>query len=132
VQKVCFLLAEIPSQLIGKRIGPDRWIPTQLLLWSIVSAAQFWLKDRASFLACRAILGLLQGGFIPETVLFLSYFYTHRELSLRLSFFYNAISLAEIIAAFLAVGLLSMDGVHGADGWRWLFLIEVHFSFIKE
>ncbi|CAL5872187.1 uncharacterized protein PFLUO_LOCUS6445 [Penicillium psychrofluorescens] len=124
VNKVCFLLAEIPSQLIGKRLGPDRWIPIQLLLWSVVSACQFWLKDRATFLACRALLGILQGGFIPETVLFLSYFYTHSELSLRLSFFYNAISLAEIIASFLAVGLLSMQGVAGAEGWRWLFLIE--------
>ncbi|KAJ5833280.1 hypothetical protein N7474_001591 [Penicillium riverlandense] len=124
VNKVCFLLAEIPSQLIGKRLGPDRWIPIQLLLWSVVSACQFWLKDRATFLACRALLGILQSGFISETVLFLSYFYTHSELSLRLSFFYDAISLAEIIASFLAVGLLSVQGVAGVEGWRWLFLIE--------
>lgn len=131
MNKVCFLLAEIPSQLIGKRLGPDRWIPIQLLLWSVVSACQFWLKNRATFLACRALLGILQGGFIPETVLFLSYFYTHSELSLRLSFFYNAISLAEIIASFLAVGLLSMQGVAGVEGWRWLFLIEVGWFWLR-
>jgi hypothetical protein len=34
-------------------------------------------------------------------------------------------SLSDVIAAFLAYGLLHLRGVHGKSGWRWLFLIEV-------
>ncbi|KAF6757659.1 allantoate permease [Ephemerocybe angulata] len=124
VFRLAFLSAELPSQLLSKRLGPDVWIPTQICAWSIVTMAQFFLTGRPSFLACRAVLGFLQGGFIPDLILYLSYFYTKNELPLRLALFWMSSNVCTIIGSFIAFGVLRMRGVLGREGWRWLFLVE--------
>lgn len=122
--RLCFLLSELPAQLISKKIGPDIWIPCQMVLWSLVGLGQFWLSNRSSFLATRCLLGMMQGGFVPDIILYLSYFYTRAELPIRLAWFYISNYLAQVVGAFLATGILRLDGVAGMASWRYLFLIE--------
>ncbi|CEP64326.1 uncharacterized protein LALA0_S11e01574g [Lachancea lanzarotensis] len=119
-----FTIAEVPSQLLSKRIGPDRFIPFQMVCWSIVSIAQAGISNKTGFFVTRFFLGLLEGGFIADLVLWLSYFYTSRELPLRLSWFWTTLSIVQIITALLAFAILRMRGIGGLTGWQWLLLIE--------
>ena len=121
---VSFLCAELPSQLISKKIGPDNWIPIQMIAWSIVASSQSRLTTRATFFVTRALLGIIEGGFIPDIILYMSYFYKSKELPIRLSFFWGAYAMTFVIGAFLAYGILHLRGRDGLAGWRWLFALE--------
>jgi sugar phosphate permease len=119
-----FLAAELPSGLISKKLGADRWIPFIMCAWSITAGSQAFLTNKAGFYAIKALLGLLMGGFIPDIVLWLTYFYTSKELPTRLAWFWTALSTVNIVGSLLAAGILKMRGINGWGGWQWLFLIE--------
>ncbi|TXT12835.1 hypothetical protein VHUM_01236 [Vanrija humicola] len=126
----CFLFAELPSQMISKKLGSDVWIPIQMMSWSAVAIAQVGLTGRTSFYITRALLGLIEGGFIADTILYLSYFYTSAELTIRLAFFWVSLTITTIIGAFLAAGILKLRDHTHLEGWRWLFAIEGTLTFL--
>ncbi|KAK3501974.1 major facilitator superfamily domain-containing protein [Neurospora crassa] len=125
-----FLLAELPSGLVAKKLGADRFVPMQIVSWSILSGAQVWITKRAHFYVIKALMGFAMGGFIPEIVLWLTYFYKSNEMPLRLAFFWTALSTVNIAGSLMAAGILQMRGFKGWSGWQWLFLIEALMSFV--
>jgi MFS family permease len=102
--------------MISKRLGPDNWIPVQMVSWSIVACFQSKITGRSTFYLTRALLGLIEGGFIPDVILYLSYFYKSKELPIRLGFFWGAYILTSIVSAFLAFGILHLRQVTGWAG----------------
>lgn len=127
---ICFLIAELPSQLISKKLGADVWIPTQMCLWSAVTMSQFGLKNVHRFYATRALLGLFQGGFICDVCLWISYFFDSKEFPLRLSIFYISNPMTTVWSSLLAFALLKIKTEAHPDGWRWLFIVEGIFTFL--
>lgn len=75
-------------------------------------------------------MGLLQGGFIPDLILYLSYFFKGTELPFRLAILWTATRLSSVVAPLLAYGVLRLRGHNGYEGWRWLFLTEGLLNFV--
>jgi hypothetical protein len=61
---------------------------------------------------------------IPDTILFLSFWYKSKELPLRCGYFWIAYEVTYIISAFLAFGFLHIRNPDGRGGWRYLFAFE--------
>ncbi|GAB7335704.1 hypothetical protein MBLNU13_g08007t3 [Cladosporium sp. NU13] len=121
---VGFIITEIPFNIISKRIGPERFLPITMILWGIVTWSQIFIKNASGLYAARFFVGALEGGYIPGFALYISRYYTNRELGLRFVLFWASNSIAGALAGPLAIGLLSLRGRSGLAGWQWLFLIE--------
>ncbi|KAF9350968.1 hypothetical protein BGX34_000895 [Mortierella sp. NVP85] len=119
-----FCLFEIPSNMVIRRAGPQRWIPFLMCFWGLSTACQFFLKDKATFLICRALVGMFEAGYIPGIAIYLTTYYKKDEMATRLSIFWSTLAIANSVAGVLAYGILHMRGVAGHAGWRWLFLFE--------
>jgi hypothetical protein len=61
---------------------------------------------------------------IPDTILFLSFWYKSKELPIRLSYFWVSYEATAIVGAFLAFGFLRIHDGDGKGGWRYLFAFE--------
>ncbi|KAJ7063698.1 major facilitator superfamily domain-containing protein [Mycena amicta] len=124
VTYVPYILAELPSNLLLKKVGPNLMLPTMITLWGVVTACQGTVKTYGGLLACRFFLGLLEGGVFPGLVLYLSFFYPRMRLQTRIATFFSAASLSAAFGGIMAYGIIHLNGRSGHSGWQWIFIIE--------
>ncbi|PPQ89888.1 hypothetical protein CVT25_004810 [Psilocybe cyanescens] len=130
VTYVPYIVAELPSNLLLKAVGPNLMLPTMLTLWGIVTTLQGVVKTYHGLLACRFFLGLFEGGVFPGLVLYLSFFYPRQKLQWRVSAFFSAASISGAFSGLLAFGIIKMNGVGGRPGWAWIFILEGLFTVV--
>ncbi|KAJ5921442.1 hypothetical protein N7466_009768 [Penicillium verhagenii] len=118
------VLSEIPSNIIMQRIGPRVWLSGQLFAWGLVATFQAFVQSYPAFLVTRILLGFCEGGFIPGALYYLSTWYKRDESSVRISFIFYGQLFASATSSLISAGLLKLEGVHGFEGWRWIFLVE--------
>ncbi|EAW13603.1 putative MFS transporter [Aspergillus clavatus NRRL 1] len=118
------VITEIPSNILLQRIGPQVWLSGQLFAWGLVATFQAFVKTYPAYLATRLLLGLLEGGFIPGALYYLSTWYKKDETSFRTTLFFFGQMFAGATASLISAGLLQLDGRGGLEGWRWIFLVE--------
>lgn len=121
-------MAELPSNLVLKKIGPRKLLPCLCVCWGIVTTLQSLVTSFDGLVACRFFLGLLEGGLFPGIVLYLSGFYRRHELQMRIGLFFSAAAMSGAFSGLLAAAIVQMDGISGLAGWRWIFILEGLFT----
>jgi sugar phosphate permease len=60
-----YVIFEIPSNLILKRLRPSRWIPLIMVAWGTVMTLMGLVNSYGGLLACRLVLGAAESGLFP-------------------------------------------------------------------
>ncbi|RXW25140.1 hypothetical protein EST38_g705 [Candolleomyces aberdarensis] len=121
---VTYILVEIPSNIVLKKMRPNRWIPLLVFLWGVVTILTCLARDFTGLIVVRLFLGLCEGGLLPGLILYLSTIYKKHELQLRVSIFYASASLSGAFGGLLATAILKMNGIANTPGWKWIFILE--------
>ncbi|KAL8839634.1 MAG: hypothetical protein Q9170_001640 [Blastenia crenularia] len=127
---VTYLLSELPSNLVLKKLRPSRWISFITTSWGIIATLTGITQSYAGLIVCRLLLGLVEGGLFPGAAVYLTLFYTKRELALRIGYLFVSAAIAGAVGGLLGYGIGFMDGVSGQRGWRWILIIEGLPSFL--
>lgn len=83
----------------------------------VQGAVQSW----PGLMVLRFLIGFFEAGYGPGVPFFLSWFYSRREMALRVGLFIGAASFANVLASSLAYGIVQAKA--SISDWRLLLII---------
>lgn len=120
-----YFIFEVPANMMLQRIGARRWIGPIMMAWGVVSACTLFVKGATSFYALRFVLGVVESGFFPGVILYLTYWYTQKHRARMMAIFMSAVPISSIVAGPVSGWILArMSGIGHLAAWQWLFLVE--------
>jgi D-galactonate transporter len=120
-----YFFFEVPSNMALQRFGARRWIAPIMIVWGFISSSTMFTRTATFFYVVRFILGLVEAGFFPGVILYLTFWYSSRHRTKIVAAFMTAIALSGIAGGPISGWILShMSGLDGLKGWQWLFLLE--------
>ncbi|MFV2172737.1 MFS transporter [Actinomadura sp. LOL_016] len=121
---LAYVVFEIPSNMIMKRVGARLWLARIAISWGIVTAATGFVHDVTQLYAARILLGVAEAGLFPGLLLYLTLWFRTQERGRAIA----GLALAQPIAMILGslTGGLILDHVHWLDmsSWRWVFILQ--------
>jgi sugar phosphate permease len=125
---IVYLLVEVPSNIILKRVGPRYYLPFLVVGFGLVSLCTAFVTNFAGLMVVRVFLGVFEGGAFPGLAFFLSCFYKRNELLFRMGIYISAASIAGAFGGLLATGLSRIPqwgtGAMPIYKWRNIFVFE--------
>src|SRR2546425_4083367 len=119
-----YCVFQVPSNLVLARVGARRWIGGIMIVWGVIASAMMLVRGVGSFYALRALLGVVEAGFFPGMILYLTYWFPAVQRARAVAGFMTAIPISGVVGGPLSGALLGLNGVAGLTRWEWPFLPE--------
>ncbi|KZT39708.1 MFS general substrate transporter [Sistotremastrum suecicum HHB10207 ss-3] len=126
---ISYLIFEYPQNLALQRFRVGKWMSLNIFIWSIVLAAHAACTNFGGLFAVRFVLGMCEGSITAGFLIVTSMFYTHKEQSVRVGYWFLMNGTAQIISGFLSFGVLH---IHSGkfEPWQWLMVLTGAITFI--
>ncbi|KAL4762845.1 major facilitator superfamily domain-containing protein [Aspergillus foveolatus] len=121
---ITYAIMQIPSTLIIQRVRPSIWLAAMEICWGAFTFAQAGLKSVSELYAFRFLVGFFESSFFPSLLYLLGSWYTKTELAKRVALFHMTAPLGTAFGGYLQAAVYeNLDGSHGIEGWRWLYIV---------
>jgi len=106
------------------RFPVNYFLPAADLLWGVFTLVQYKATSVNQLYAFRLFVGALGGFFFPAVQWYLGCWYKRTELNRRGALFFIASQVGSMSSGYIQAGAYySLNGTHGIEGWRWLYII---------
>ncbi|WP_234943628.1 MFS transporter [Rhizobium rhizogenes] len=119
-----YTVLEVPSNIVLRRVGARLWLSRISLSWGLVAMATALVQGPLSFYVLRFLLGVAEAGFVPGLLYYLTLWYPPEQRAQAIARVWLATAAAIVLGSPLSAALMTLDGVLGLPGWKWIFLIE--------
>ncbi len=120
-----YFFFEVPCNMALQKIGARLWLGPIMIVWGFVSASTMLVKTAHQFYAVRFLLGIVESGFFPGVILYLTFWFTSKHRAKVISAFMTAIALSGLIGGPISGWILDhLSSVAGMRGWQWLYVAE--------
>ncbi|KAK9242429.1 major facilitator superfamily domain-containing protein [Lipomyces tetrasporus] len=128
------IVFQIPSNMVLTIVPAEYFIPACEVMWGMFTLGTAFVKSYEQLLVMRFFVGVTSTPCWIGNAHIINTWYRKQELGKRNAIYYNTYPLGSMFTGYLQNACLTLDGVGGLQGWRWLFIIctiiTVPISFV--
>ena len=120
---VCYVVFDLPSNLIMTRLSPRVWMSRIVIAVGIIGSCMAAMKAAWSLYLLRLLLGIVIAGMWPGMAYYLTLFYPPSRTGKRIGQYFTAAQVSAAVVGLVSAGFQKMDGLGGLVGFQWMFLL---------
>lgn len=121
---LAYVVLEIPSNIVMKKVGARLWLARIAISWGLVTAVTGFVSHVTHLYIARIALGVAEAGLFPGLLLYLTFWYRGRERGRAIALLALAQPVAMVLGSMTGGWILDHVDWLGMSGWRWVFILQ--------